>query len=98
MFSRQNEQVIVRLLSDGKSQEAVFERLEGRHLQLRMPDDDRCNSFRAGDLVEVNSPKTLYLGEIAAKESSILRISVEHALDRETLAAIHQVWTRPDVA
>lgn len=96
MFSEHNE-VNVRQLSDGRTQPGVCESLEGNqlHIRLRATSPD---GFMAGELVEVDDTSTLFLGIIISKEGSHLLISVEHSLDREALAAIHEVWHRPDDA
>jgi hypothetical protein len=52
--------------------------------------------FVAGQLVEVGAPGTLYLGEITSRNDKQVLIVVEHSLNREALAAIHEVWHRPD--
>jgi len=49
----------------------------------------------AGDLVEVNGAKTMYLGEVRSRQGETVIVGVEHALDRETLALIQQVWHGP---
>jgi len=48
--------------------------------------------LNAGDLVEVNCPDTMYLGEVRSWQGATMIVGVEHALDRETLARIQQVW------
>jgi len=97
VFSQQNEPVNVCQLRDGRSQEAVFESLEGRQLRLRLATAPQ-NGFGPGELVEVNGPQNLYLGEVTSRVADVMSITVEHALDREALSTIHQVWDRPDVA
>lgn len=96
MFSEQNQQVNVRQLRDGRTQEGVCESLEGSHLQCRLLTTPAPGTFNAGDLVEVNAALTLYLGEITGRQDTLILIVVEHALNREALAAIHEVWHRPD--
>ncbi len=51
--------------------------------------------MNAGDLVEVNCPKTMYLGEVRSRQGETMVVGVEHALDRDTLALIQQVWHGP---
>lgn len=48
--------------------------------------------MKAGDLVEVSGLKTMYLGEIRDRKGVAVTVGVEHALDRETLARIREVW------
>jgi hypothetical protein len=97
VFSRQNEQVSVRQLINDRSQLAVLESLEGRHLRLRLVGGAESFILTPGELVEVNSSHTLYLGQVTGHEGLLLLVDVEHALDREVLEAIHEVWARPDV-
>jgi hypothetical protein len=97
VFSEQNQQVNVRQLRDGRTLEGVCESLEGSHLQCRLLESPAAGTFGAGELVEVNAERTLYLGEITGRQDSLILIVVEHALNREALAAIHEVWHRPDV-
>jgi hypothetical protein len=96
VFSEQNQQVNVRQLRDGRTQEGVCESLEGSHLQCRLLGSPAAGTFNAGELVEVNAAQTLYLGEITGRQENLIVIVVEHALSREALAAIHEVWHRPD--
>ena len=53
-------------------------------------------TFDSGELVEVNAARALYLGQITGRLDEGVLVLVEHALDREALAAIHEVWHRPD--
>jgi hypothetical protein len=91
----QNQQVTVRRLPDGDSHAASLNSLNnqllGIHLE-RVPDGADVNP---GDLVEVSGPKTLYLGEVRSRQGESVMISVEHALDLETLGLIRQVWHGP---
>ena len=96
VFSQQNEQVNVRQLRDGRTQQAVFESLDGTRLHLRMPESP--GTFQAGELVEIHTARTLYLGQIISRHGELVLIVVEHSLDREALAAIHEVWHRPEGA
>jgi hypothetical protein len=96
VFSEQNQQVNVRQLRDGRTQEGVCESLEGSHLQFRLVGAPAPGAFNSGELVEVRAARTLYLGEITGRQDNLILIAVEHALNREALAAIHEVWHRPD--
>jgi hypothetical protein len=96
VFSEQNQQVNVRQLRDGRTQDGVCESLEGSHLQFRLLAAPAPGTFNAGELVEVNAAQNLYLGEITGRHDNLILIVVEHALNREALAAIHEVWHRPD--
>ncbi|HZL56644.1 MAG TPA: hypothetical protein VFC21_06175 [Bryobacteraceae bacterium] len=53
--------------------------------------------MKTGDLVEVNCPTTLFLGEVAARQGVSVTISVEHAVDRQALELIRQTWHGPSV-
>jgi hypothetical protein len=96
VFSEQNEQVNVRQLRDGRTHEGVFESLVGSQLKLRLLGKPSDGTFDSGELVEVNAARALYLGEITGRRGEGVLVIVEHALDREALAAIHEVWHRPD--
>ena len=89
MFSEQNQQVNVRQLRDGRTEDGVCESLEGSHLQFRLLAPPEPGAFNAGELVEVNATRTLYLGEITGRQDNLILIVVEHALNRDALAAIH---------
>ena len=65
----------------------------GQSLQIRLQQDTPQGG--AGDLVEVRSASTLYLGEVQRRTQDILAIEVEHSIDLETLEAIQRVWQRP---
>jgi hypothetical protein len=89
----EEQHVTVRRLPDGGSHPALFDSLNGQLLRiLEVPVEVDVN---AGDLVEVNSAKTMYLGEVRRRQGETMIIGVEHALDRETLALIQQVWHGP---
>lgn len=99
MVSCPNEVVSVRLLSGGNSHKTRFQSLEGRLLNLTLAGAlDNPPIFKPGELVEATSPGTLYLGEVLREDGGSLQIEIEHALDREALAAIREVWTQPDVS
>jgi hypothetical protein len=89
----EEQHVTVRRLPDGGSHPALFDSLNGQILRiLEVPVGVDVN---AGDLVEVNSAKTMYLGEVRRLQGETMIVGVEHALDRETLALIQQVWHGP---
>jgi hypothetical protein len=96
VFSEQNEQVNVRQLRDGRTHQGLFESLVGSHLKLRLVGKPSEGTFDSGELVEVNAARALYLGEITGRHGEGVLVIVEHALDREALAAIHEVWHRPN--
>ena len=47
-----------------------------------------------GALVEVDSERMLYLGEVYSREGRDLVIAVDHVVDRKELAAIQDTWDR----
>ena len=96
MFSEQSQQVNIRRLRGGRIHLAAVESLAGMHLHLRLPPGTEDGAFDAGELVEVNTPETLYLGEIASRLDTLVIVAVEHALERKALAAIREVWHSPD--
>lgn len=95
MTGQQDQQVTVRLLPDGDFQAAVLEKLEGHLLSLAIALVPALAPLNAGDLVEVTSPATIYLGVVRSRHDGTVTVAVEHALDRETLATIQQVWHGP---
>jgi len=95
MPREQDQQVTVRLLPDGEANPALLCGLNGQLLQLDLSPVSATLRFKPGDLVEVSCPKTLYLGEIRSSRPESVVIGVEHALDREALALIQQVWHGP---
>ena len=52
-------------------------------------------NLKSGDLVEITSPGTLYLGEVRSSHDQAVIVGIEHSLDREALALIRQVWHGP---
>lgn len=93
----EEQHVTVRRLPDGGSHPALFESLNGQILRILVPAGQVSAGvdMNAGDLVEVNCPKTMYLGEVRSRQGEIMVVGVEHALDRDTLALIQQVWHGP---
>jgi hypothetical protein len=89
----ENQNITVRRLPDGGPHPAFLDSLSGQLLRiLQVPVGVDVN---AGDLVEVTCPKTMYLGEVRSRQGDAMIVGVEHALDRETLALIQQVWHGP---
>jgi len=95
MSNEQDQQVTVRRLPDGDVHAAVMGGLNGQLLRIDLAPVPAGVSLNAGDLVEVGCAKTLYLGEVRSLRNETMIIGVEHALDRETLALIQQVWHGP---
>ncbi len=96
MLNQQDQQVTVRRLPDGDAQAALLGGLNGHLLRIDLSPVSTGVSLNAGDLVEVSCAKTLYLGEVRSRQNETMVIGVEHALDRETLALIQQVWHGPE--
>lgn len=95
MPAQKNQQVTVRCLPDGNIQGALLHGLNGNLLQIDARPDSPALNFEVGDLVEVNCPDTLYLGEVRVLHGATLVVGVEHALDRAALGLIQQVWHGP---
>jgi hypothetical protein len=90
-----DQQVTVRRLPDGERHAALLGSLDGQLLRIDLAPAPPAVSLRTGDLVEVTCENTLYLGEIRSLQNATIVIGVEHALDRQTLALIQQVWHGP---
>ncbi len=88
------DQVTLRKLPDGDSREGNLHDQEGSLIRIRV--DKNEPEFLTADLVEVTCPETLCLGEVQGREGELLIVNVEHSVDRAALAAIHQVWYRPE--
>jgi hypothetical protein len=95
MSNAQDQQVTVRRLPDGEWHAAILDGLDGQLLRIGLASTPAAVSLRTGDLVEVTCENTLYLGEIRSLQNATMVIGVEHALDRQTLALIQQVWHGP---
>ena len=91
-----DREVTIRRLPDGESQPAIERSLAGALLLLELPPSTAGRPFGLGTLVEVASSSTLYLGEVQGWHDLLLSIAVEHAVDREALAAIQRIWQPPD--
>jgi len=90
-----DRQVTSRRLPDGEPQPAVEQSLTGVLLRVELPPGPANRQFGSGTLVEVESPKMLYLGEVQSARDLLLSITVEHAVDREALASIQRIWQPP---
>ncbi|HEX4278174.1 MAG TPA: hypothetical protein VHZ74_22625 [Bryobacteraceae bacterium] len=95
MSGQQDQQVTIRLLPDGANHPAVLDKLNGQLLWLGLSSPAGPETPGPGDLVEVTCPTTLYLGTVRTHQGATMMIAVEHALDRETLAVIQEVWKGP---
>jgi hypothetical protein len=90
-----DRQVTIRRLPDGEPQPGTEHSLTGALLRVELPPTPANRQFGIGALVEVESSKTLYLGEVQGCQGLLLLIVVEHAVDCDALAAIQQVWQPP---
>jgi hypothetical protein len=46
-----------------------------------------------GVLVRIDTPETIYLGQVYTREGGALVIAVEHSVERQALAAIREIWS-----
>jgi hypothetical protein len=94
----QSQNVSVRRLPDGDSHAASLHSLDGQIMRIDLRpvpvgvNERSAMDVNSGDLVEVICPKTMYLGQVRSRQGETMLVGVEHALDRETLALIQQVW------
>jgi len=84
------EEISVRRLPDGQPRSAFLERREHRHFLISNLTDR--TEFEAGSLIEIQSEKAVYLGQVLGQQESSLLISIEHALNRAALTEIEKVW------
>jgi hypothetical protein len=94
-MSEPDRQVTIRRLPDGELQAGIEHSLTGALLRVNVLPSPANRQLGMGALVEVQSATTLYLGEVQGCRDLLLLIAVEHAVDREALAAIQQVWQPP---
>jgi hypothetical protein len=97
MRAEDNQQVTVRRLPDGTPNAALFQSLEGRLLQLGYGPETPGPAVEKGDLVEIVCPQFLYLGQVTIRQPEFFVVNIEHAIDRESLKLIQQVWHGPSV-
>ncbi len=91
----QNQQVTVRQLPEGDAFSAMLEALDHQLLRLNLLPENTALNLGAGALVEVNCSRTLFLGEVTARDGGRVTVRIEHALDRAALESIQQVWYVP---
>ena len=92
---RQEEWVTIRRLPDGGLHPGYLHFSGAQVLEVDLQQGEIAREFSPGDLVEIRSSGTLYLGELQSCQDQQLRIAVEHAVDLAALASIKQVWQRP---
>ncbi len=85
-----SEEITVRRLPDGEPRSASFQRRDRRHFLISNLKD--WAEFGAGTLIEIQSEKAVYLGQVLDQQESSLLISIEHALNRAALTEIEKVW------
>jgi hypothetical protein len=95
MPNAREQQVTVRLLPDGEAYSAVLSGPNGHLFRIDLSSVPAETSLKSGDLVEIASPGTLYLGEVRSRHDQTMFVGIEHSLDREALALIRQVWHGP---
>jgi len=94
-MSEPERQVTVRRLPDGEAYAGLERSLRGALLDVELA-PDALAFLETGALVEVQSSTHIYLGEVQGVRDAVIRISVEHIVDRAVLAAIQQVWQGPE--
>ena len=80
--------VQVRVLPDGKSQDARLIGWKGRLLELEVSG----YSFPPGTLLEIEHGGMVYLGEVQQQTGPSLVVAVEHSVDRGRLKPIQEAW------
>jgi hypothetical protein len=84
------EEITVRRLPDGEPRSGTWERRDRRHFLISNLTGRA--ELEAGSLVEIQSEKAVYLGQVLGQQESSLLISIEHALNRAALTEIEKVW------
>jgi hypothetical protein len=88
-----NEFVTIRRLPDGAAQSARIANQTPDRLALAPLGDEPGLGFDTGMLVQIDTPKVMYLGEVIGRqEDALVTVAVEHFIDRAALAEIEKVW------
>jgi hypothetical protein len=87
-----DRRVTVRCLPDGAPQQGNEDSAVGALLHVKLPPNALTRQFSMGALVEVETPRVLYLGEVHSYRDSMLVIAIEHTVDRAALASIQETW------
>jgi hypothetical protein len=87
-----NEAVVLRRLPEGDPQTGCLQSSERDRLKIDLT-PGQAGGFNLGALVEVTSAEMLYFGQIVGGQDHLLIVRVEHSVNREALAAIHNNWT-----
>ena len=53
---------------------------------------EAAHEIAANSLVQFETARTLYLGQVLSSGAGALRVRIEHTLDLERAAAIHRLW------
>lgn len=91
-MSEENERVVVRHLPDGTPHAGLVKSLNGNLLQISLTSEATNRELPPGALVEVGGDRALYLGEVQGCRDSVLIVTVEHVINRTSLAALQNVW------
>jgi len=87
-----SEIVTIRHLPDGDAHPARIVNQAADRIDL-MPIAEVSDEWQTGALVEIRSPKAIYLGEVAGRQpDSLVTVAVEHFIDRASLAQVEKVW------
>jgi hypothetical protein len=81
--------VKVRSLPDGEFQHAWEVGWTGRLLELDLPG----GSFPPGTLLEIENGAMVYLGELQQQTGSTAVVAIEHAVNRNALKPIQDIWS-----
>lgn len=87
----------IRMLPDGGERSAritsqASDRLTVDPIDVHPVDEQSCR-FPAGTLVEIQTPVSIFLGEVVGSgPNSQITVAVEHFVERASLAEIAQGW------
>jgi hypothetical protein len=82
--------VKLRNLPDGGFVDAWEAGWEGNVMQLTLPDGQ--TGFSPGVPAEIENASMLYLGEVRERSGSMIKLLIEHSLDRARLASLQDTW------
>jgi hypothetical protein len=87
-----SETATIRRLPRGAAQPARIEKRASDRLGVWVPAGG-SEAFEAGALVEIDGEQAVYLGEVVDRHpDSSVTITVQHLIDRVTLAEIEKGW------
>lgn len=93
--------VTFKSLPGGERFAAVYRGMEGSLLELEMIPDDVLGAEipKVGNLLEVQTENTIYLGKVDFLRGHALGIRCEHSVDLQILRDIRRRWSlRDDIA